>query len=145
MNKQVSPMSNFSLWSKIDNIDHEILLIRQKELSQNQISNQQLYILGIIRSLGSKATLSKIAEQVDRKVSVITKHTVVLEKDGLIKRIKDNPKSRRLRVELTDKGRMMAKISIESKTIDKKLSFLKLEEREQLFSTLNAILMKLKE
>ena len=145
MKKEVSSYSNFGLWSIIDNIDHEILLIRQKELRTYHIANQQLYILGIIQSLGPNATLNRIAEQIDRRVSVVTKHTVVLEKDGLVKRIKDTPKSRRLRIVLTEKGLVMAKISMESKIINAKLSFLTEEERQQLYSTLKRILIKLKE
>lgn len=97
-------------------------------MSPYNIATQQLFLLRTIQSLGSKATMSKLANEIDREIGVISKQTVVLEKDGLIKRIKDAPKSRRLRIELTDKGLDMVTIPRESKTIDEALSFLTKEE-----------------
>jgi DNA-binding MarR family transcriptional regulator len=68
-----------------------------------------------------------------------------MEKDGLIKRIKDTPKSRLLRMELTDKGLEMIKIGKDSKTIDTILSVLTEKELQAMYVSLNKILGKLKE
>jgi DNA-binding MarR family transcriptional regulator len=65
-----------------------------------------------------------------------------MEKDGLIKRIKDSPKSRLLRMELTEKGLGMLKISRESESINTMLSVLTEEERRQIYSALNKILVR---
>jgi len=67
-----------------------------------------------------------------------------MEKDGLIKRIKDTPKSRLLRIELTDKGLEMLKIGKESKTIDAILSALTEKEKQQVYTNLSKVLAKLK-
>jgi len=67
-----------------------------------------------------------------------------MEKDGLIKRIKDKPKSRLLRLELTDKGREMLKINQYSEGMNEALTGLTVDERQELHSVLSGMLTKLK-
>jgi len=132
----------FNLWSIIDKLDHQILLIRQRELMQYDIAVQQLSILRSIKALGSEATLSKIARNIDREIGIVSRQTVVMEKDGLIKRIKDKPKSRRLRIELTDKGLDLIKIRRGSKTIDSIFSVVDEKELQQIYLILNRMSTK---
>ena len=134
----------FNLWSIIDKLDHQILLIRQRELMQYDIAVQQLSILRSIKALGSEATLSKIARNIDREIGIVSRQTVVMEKDGLIKRIKNKPKSNQLKLELTQKGINTVKISRQSKAIDDLFSSLTEEEYQQLKSILNKLSIKLK-
>ena len=68
-----------------------------------------------------------------------------MENDGLIKRIQDTPKSNILRLELTEKGLEMIKVSRRSKSIDTVFSYFSEEERQQFESALNLILIKLEE
>jgi DNA-binding MarR family transcriptional regulator len=75
---------------------------------------------------------------------VISRQTISMEKDGLIKRIKDTPKSRLLRIELTDKGQEMLKIGKESKTVDAILSALTEKEKQQVYTNLGKVLSQLK-
>ena len=65
-----------------------------------------------------------------------------MEKDGLIKRIKNTPKSNLLRLELTERGLEMVKVARESESISAILSFLTAEERQQMESILNRILTR---
>ena len=100
-------------------------------------------MLHLIRDLGAKTTISEIAKIVERKSDVISRQMISMEKDGLIKRTKAAPKSRLLKIELTDKGIELAKISGKSKVMDKIISVLKPEERQQLYSLLNRMLVEL--
>ena len=75
---------------------------------------------------------------------MISKQAIIMEKDGLIKRVRDTPKSNLLRFELTKKGLEMVKLARKSKAIDAALSFLKNEERRQMESELNRILVNVK-
>ena len=68
-----------------------------------------------------------------------------MENDELIKRVKSTPKSKLLRLEPTRKGLDMIKIGKQNKSIDKIFSFLSEEERQQITSTLNKILINAKE
>jgi DNA-binding MarR family transcriptional regulator len=65
-----------------------------------------------------------------------------MEKDGLIKRIKNTPKSNLLRLELTERGMEVVKVARESESITSILSFLTAEERKQMESILNRILAR---
>jgi len=91
------------------------------------------------------ATLTQVAKSVDRKVHVISKQAVSMERDGLIRRIKNTPKTNLLKLELTDKGIEVIKIARQSNTIDSIFSFLSAEERQQIESVLNRILSNLKD
>jgi DNA-binding MarR family transcriptional regulator len=125
-------------------INHLTFLARQRELSYYHIPGQQLHVLRIIQELGTKATLSEVAKNVERKINVISRQTISMEKDGLIRRIKDTPKSRLLRIELTEKGLEMLKIGKESKTVDAILSVLTAKEHQQVYTSLSKVLAKLK-
>jgi DNA-binding MarR family transcriptional regulator len=81
----------------------------------------------------------------ERKAHVISRQAARMEKDGLIKRIHDTPKSRLLRLELTEKGLEIVKLARKSEAIDAIISFLNKEERQQMKSVLNRILVKVKE
>ena len=104
MQKQALSESNFDLWLLIGRVNHEIMLIRQKELGIHHIPVRQTLFLYTLDSLGPEATLSEVDKVMERKIGVISKQAVIMEKDGLIKRTQDTPKSNLIRLELTEKG-----------------------------------------
>jgi len=123
-------------------LNHTIVQLRQKELSPYQIPVRQLYVLRTIRALGANAALSKVAGQVERETHVISKQAIRMEKDGLIKRTKNTPKSNLLKLELTEKGLEMAQMSVHSKAFDAVFSSLSEEERRRFESILNKVLIQ---
>ena len=145
MEKLTESVSNYELWLLMGKIHHDVVLVRQKELSPYHIPPQQLNVLRTIQYLGEKATLSNIAKELERKPNVISRQAAGMEKDGLIKRTNDTPKSRLLKIELTKKGRDMLNIRDESKIIDAAWSFLNEEDRQKLYSVLHRMSIKLKE
>ena len=144
MQKQTLSESNFDLWLLIGEVKHAIMLLRQKELGFHNVPVQQTLFLYTLDSLGPNATLSEVAKVMERKIGVISKQAARMEKDGLIKRTQDTPKSNLIRLELTEKGLEMVKLARKSKAIDAILSFLKKEEREQMKIVLGQILVKAK-
>jgi len=126
-------------------IHHKRILLRQRKLSEYNIPTRQLYMLHLIRDLGSKTTIGEIAKTVERKVDVISRQMVSMEKDGLVKRTKATSKSRLLKIELTEKGRNLAKISGKSAALDKIMSVLGTEEHQQSYSLLNRLLIAINE
>ena len=144
MQQQTLSESNFDLWLLIGRVNHAIMLLRQKELGLHHIPVRQTLFLYTLDSLGARATLSEIAKVMERKVAVISKQAIIMEKDGFIKRVRDTSKSNLLRFELTEKGLEMVKLARKSKAIDAALSFLKKEERRQMESELNRILVNVK-
>jgi len=132
--------SNFELWTLIGRLNHIIVLHRQKELSLYKMPLRQLHVLRTIKALGPKATLSEVAKQVERELNVISRQAVRMEKDGLINRIKDTPKSNQLRFELTDKGLHMAQVSGQSQSLDVIFSSLSNTEHQQMAKMLKKAL-----
>ena len=130
---------DLKVWILIGDLHHKMFWLRQKELSEYSVTARQLHILEVIESLGSKATISTVAKAVNRKIDVISRQTVMLEKDGLIKRTKYRPKSRLLIFQLTEKSFELLKIAKQSKVMNEVLSILTSEERQQLDLILNRL------
>ena len=141
--KTYSPSANFELWLLVGRISHSINLIRQRELMQFRIPVRQLHVLHLIHDLDSRATLREVAKQAERNVNVISRQTVVMERDGLIKRIKDVPKSNSLRFEITKKGIDLVNITRQSTKIERIFSALSEEQRQELKQILNEIDVKI--
>ena len=136
---------DLKVWILIGDLHHKMFWLRQKELSQYNITARQLRILRVIESLGSKATIYTVAKEVDRKIEVISRQTSKLEKDGFIKRTKDKPRSRVLTFKLNEKSLGLLKTVKHSKGMSEVLSVLTREERQQLDVVLNRLSIKLNE
>jgi len=136
-------VSNYDLWMSLVKVHHSLFFLRQKELSPSHIAAQQLQVLRVIQNLGDEATLAAIALKVERKLDVISRQAVRMEIDGLIKRTKNSPKTRLLKIELTPKGVEMLKISRESESINAAFSVLTAEERNLMYLSLNKVLSRL--
>jgi DNA-binding MarR family transcriptional regulator len=143
MNNKDALELNFDVWLLIADLHHKMILIRDKELSQYDITPRQMHILRLIDVLGTNARLSIIAKATDRKLDVISKQAATMEKAGMIKRIIVKPKSRLLRLELTKAGHDLLKISRYSDGMNEVLSILTKEEIHQLDNVLNRLLVKI--
>jgi DNA-binding MarR family transcriptional regulator len=121
---------------------HLMLNARQKELSPYHLSSRQAYILFLLYHLGQRATLATLAKDGDREINTISLQMTTLEKDGLVKKIREVPKSRLLRFELTEKGLDIYNKSKNRKVDKAIMSTLSKEEREQLISLLKKIISK---
>jgi DNA-binding MarR family transcriptional regulator len=145
MEEETSYDLDLKVWTLIGDLHHKMFWLRQKELSQYNITARQLLVLRVIESLGAKATISTIAKAVDRKIDVISRQTSMLEKDGFIKRTKDKPRSRVLTFKLNEKSLGLLKIAKQSEGMSEVLSVLTREERQQLDVVLNRLSIKLNE
>jgi len=137
--------SDLKVWILVGDLHHKMFWLRQKELTPLGITATQLRILRLVESLGSKATISVVAKAVNRRIDVISRQTMVLEKDGLIKRTKDRPKSSLLTINLTEKSIELLKVAKHSDGMRRVLSVLTKEERQQLDLILNRLSTKLNE
>ena len=136
--------TNFELWLSMGGAHHSLMLVRQRELRPYNITIHQLNVLRNIKDLGSGATLPAVAKRVEREPHAMSKQSARMEKDGLIKRIKNTPKSNLLKLELTEKGLDLTKLARQSKSIDIIFSVLSGEERRQMISMLRKIAIKAK-
>jgi len=136
---------NSETWNLISSIHHSIFFVRQQELKQHHIPIRQLFVLRAIRDLGPGVTLSDIAKRVERQPHVISRQTILMEKDGLIKRQRNTPKSNLLNFKITPKGVHIIEGANESEAIDAIFSSLTYEEQEAMRISLKKILVNIRQ
>jgi hypothetical protein len=64
--------STFELWRLIGRVNHSIPVHRQRELRKYRIPVRQLWVLVAIKELGTEATLSEVAKNLEREPNVIS-------------------------------------------------------------------------
>ena len=137
--------NNSEIWNLIGSVHHSVYLIRQHELKQHGIPIRQLYVLRAIRDLGPNVSLSDIAKRVERQPHVISRQTILMEKDGLIQRKRKTPKTNIINLRITNKGLRIIENAQKSESIDMIFSSISEAEGQQIKSGLKKILVKVKE
>ena len=123
-------------------VRHLMVKARQKELTPYHISPRQANVLFILYNLGHKATLSELAKHTDRENNTLSIQMTRMERDGIVKKVRETPKSTLISFELTEKGIDTYNFVIISKTIKDIMSVLSEEERQMLISILRKIIKK---
>lgn len=145
MSEEILPEdSSFYSWLLISRARESLFKARQKELAPYHITTRQAYVLYVLYHLGHKATLAELAHQLKRGVNTISMQMKRMEKDGLVKKIRETPKSTLLNFELTEKGLETFYISNKIISVKDVMSVLSEEERQQLISMLEKIISKAK-
>jgi len=139
------PDKNYEIWNMIGSVHHSVSVIRQQELKEHRIPVRQLYVLRAIRDLGPDATLSDIAKRVERQPHVLSRQTILMEKDGLIRRERKTPKSNLLNLKITPKGLDIIQSAQKNESIEAIFSSLSDEERQQAKLILKKILINVRE
>ena len=121
---------------------HLMYVARQKELAPYHISPRQGGILELLYNLGRKATLAELAGSAERSISSISVQMTRMENDGLVKKIRETPKSNLVSFELTGKGSDIYNYSKDMKSDKVIMSVLSDEECEQLISMLKKLISK---
>jgi len=124
---------------------HLLLKVRQKELKPYHISPQQSNILDFIYRGDRKATLSEIAKYTGRGINTVSQQLIRMEKDGLVKKEREVPKSTLLSFELTEKGSTIYKNISTMESINTIMLVLNEEERQRFISMLKKIIDKAKQ
>jgi DNA-binding MarR family transcriptional regulator len=115
---------------------------RQKELAPYHVTPQQANALTIIEELGDKANFSELAKRTERKLNTLSIQMTRMENDGLIKKVRETPKSNQLAFELTEKGKNICREAKKIKSIKTIMSALTEEEHQQLRVLLGKIITK---
>jgi DNA-binding MarR family transcriptional regulator len=115
---------------------------RKKELDAYSVTPRQAHVLTCIYELGEKADLSALAERTERNMNTLSINMTKMEQAGLVKKIRDTPKSTKLRFELTETGFNIYQNVRKIKSAKMIMSALSEEERQQLISLLEKIVNK---
>ena len=124
-----------------------MLYARNKELAPYHISSNQAFLLYILyyhahNHPDHKITLAELAKESDREKNTISLQMTTMAKDGLVKKIREVPKSNQLSFELTEKGMDAFNKSKNWKTDKAIMSSLSKEELDQLLILLQKIIAK---
>jgi len=141
----ISKDSSFYSRYLIGKARHVMHKARQKELAPYHLSPQQVQILFNLYIL-HKTTLAELARYSNRGINTLSDQMTMLEKGGLVKKVRETPKSTLLSFELTEKGLNTYNHTNERKKADKEImSVLSEEERQQLISLLKKVIDKAEE
>jgi DNA-binding MarR family transcriptional regulator len=132
---------NSSMYSRylIGKIRHYMNRARQNELRPFDISPRQATVLFILQSLGHKCTLAELSKHSDRQINTLSTQITRMEKNGLVRKVRQTPKSALINFELTEKGTEIYNKSIEESSVEQIMSVLTESERQQLISLLKKI------
>ena len=121
---------------------HLMVKARQKELAPCHISPRQANVLFVLYNLGHKATLSELAKHTDREKNTLSIQMTRMERDGIVKKFRETPKSTLISFELTEKGIEIYEFAKQSKSIKEIMSVLSEEDRQILIALLKKIIKK---
>lgn len=135
----------FIIWNLIRLISHAITRLRNGELAQYGITNQQSAMLWMVNRLGSKATPTEIARRLLREPASISNILARMEKQGLVSRVKDIRRYNQVRFELTEEGEKKFHSAMKRETMRKVVSRLSKRQRRELrmaLATMRAIVLE---
>jgi DNA-binding MarR family transcriptional regulator len=142
--EKISSDSSRYTWLLLGRAREFMVKAREQELAPYHISHRQAYVADILYNLDHKATLSELAKHVDRGVNTLSYLMARMERDGLVKKVREKPKSTLLKFELTKKGIIAFKNSDKRESIYKIMSVLSEEEQQQLIVMMRKLMIATK-
>jgi len=130
---------DYKLWVLLDQAEHAVSKAREKELSHYSITTVQAAVLFIIQAIGNEATPAEISRWLFRKSHSVSGLLSRMEKEGLVRKVKDLDRKNMVRVTLTEKGQQIYRQSNKRRFIRKIMSCLSEEEHQQLTSCLERL------
>jgi len=123
---------DYNLWVLFRQTRDAMIKARERELAQHGISSIQAAVMFTILDIGAAATPAEISRRLVREPHSISGLLSRMEKQGLIKRVKDLPKRNMVRITLTPKGKQIYEISTQRATMHEILAVVNDAERKVL-------------
>jgi DNA-binding MarR family transcriptional regulator len=132
MKKHALEDRDFASWVFMARTRDAIFRNRVKELQKHNLSVRQASVLIVLEELDKEATPAKVSKWVFREPHSVSDFLKRMERDGLIKRIKDLARKNMIRIEITDKGREAVHNAKKIEPVHKIMAVLSNEEHRQL-------------
>ena len=129
----------FELWELLSETRDAIVRVRELEAAQSGMSASQMKALFFIQAIDGPVTPAQLSRFLFRESQSVSGLLDRMEKQGLIKRVKDLDKKNQVRVAVTEKGRQTYDKSIKRESIRRIMSSLPEEEHQQLKSYLQVL------
>ncbi len=133
-NLHVDPAT--ALWMLIGRTSRLIGKARQRELAKYGISVDASAVIFTVYSLGRQAIPASISRQLFLERHSVSQLLTRMEKDGLIRRVKDLERRNYVRIELTIKGRDALQRSNKQRSVKPIISVLSESEQKELWKLL---------
>lgn len=132
----------YNLWLLIVQLSDVMLRIINRQLAKLRLSVEYLSVLFVIHDLGGKATSAEIARQVRRTAPSISELLARMERDGLVIKVGNSGTGNMVWVVITQQGMAASEKLAEVASIHRIMSNLSDEERLQLRSCLEKLLLR---
>jgi len=132
---------DYELWWFMLQASRAMHKARNRELSQYNLTRAQAAILVVVQAIGYRATPADITRFLLREPHSVSGLLKRMEKDGLVRKVKDLERKNMVRVELTEKGLQAYHQSTKRDSIHRIVSCLSKEDRQKL----SACLMRLRD
>lgn len=129
----------FDLWNALSETRDAIVRVREIEASQSGISTAQTKLLFFVQAVDGPVTPAQLSRLLFRESQSVSGILTRMEKQGLVKRVKDLDRKNQVRVVITEKGRQAYSQSIRRKSIQRIMSSLSEEDRQRLKSYLQIL------
>jgi DNA-binding MarR family transcriptional regulator len=139
MKTDVAADPDYELWVLLHQATDAIAGAREDELRKFGISMMQAAVLFIVKAIKGPATPAEISRWLFREPHTVSGLLNRMEKQGLVKKVKDLERKNLIRVEITDKGEEGYRRSRGLQSIHRILSSLSQEERDNLRASLRTL------
>lgn len=130
---------NYHIWQLLERTQRALFNIRSKEVSRFGVSLRGAGVLSIVLRLGEKATPMAISRQSYVSPNSISEQLKRMEKEGLIRKVKDLKKKNQVRIEVTEKGYEIYLNVINLPSIEETVSVLTHDEKMELWRLLSKL------
>lgn len=131
MKKEIFTDDNYKLWWLMRLTSDAMYKARYKELQHHGITPREAAVLFVVDAIGKKATPAEISRWLLREPHSVSGILNRMETDGLIMKTKDLDRKNLIRVTMTRKGRLVYRLSMKREVVDRIMSPLTAEERQQ--------------
>lgn len=139
MKNSTFPDRDYGLWKLLAHTRHAMSKARQKELRQYHTFGRRSAVLVAIEALGDKATPGEISRWLFREPHSISEFLSRMEKEGLVKKVRDFDRKNQLRVVMTKRGCEVYQQSLKRESIHHIMSVLSEKECQQLRTCLQKL------
>jgi len=129
-----------TLWHELRIARALALEMRNRELKELGITRCQALLFFAMRSAGEKATIAELARWTGQKPHGLSALVGRLEAQGLVERVRDLERKNLVRVQLTEKGRVVYEAAAQQDSINTFFTSLTDDQRRCLGDTLNTLI-----
>ena len=130
---------DFEMWWLILSMRRAMHKARARELSQYGITGEEAAVLFVVQAVGCRATPAEISRWLLRESHSISGLIQRMEKEGLVKKVKDLDRKNLVRVVMTEKGQQAYYQSTKRDSVHRIISSISKEERQHLRATLERL------